>query len=741
MMTSSRMALVAGVLTCSFFGMHSAGSAVVDFDRYYPPYDELVDFIDTISSPIVAVQDNIGFSDEGTPRAIRALRISDNPGVDEDEPGFLFIGDIHGNEPLGVRVTLELIELLTEAYATDSEVRDWVDAYEIWIIPVLNPYGYDHSERKNAPSTTDAFTSGVDLNRNFDFRWDGDVDIKPELTMPDEGIYMGPWAGSEPETQAIGDFVVLQRPAFGVTFHSGWEDEPNGIILRPWTVRDGVVPAPDADRLQAIAEAIADAVWESRGYVDAPATGTAGPIGQSNIYHYAETGMFDYMLETSEIKWNRDAYAFFYDVDLDDYTDSQNADLADAEAHVHDYLEGVKGLLRQFLFDTAPDFEFRGPGITGRVLDCLSGTSLPATVKVLELDNINGDTDVNGFDIVDDTDLDVDSDGIADIEFRIAEPLFGRHIRLLPQGTWTVDFEYDGYLPQRHTVSVLDPITGVALSKLDVDLDPGLDNDGDLLTDCVEINEHGTDPLVADTDGDGLQDGQEILLGTDPLSTDSDGDGLSDGDEVERGTDPLDTDSDDDGLSDGDEVERGTDPLDADSDEDGLSDGDEVERGTDPLDADSDDDGLSDGDEVERGTDPLDTDSDDDGLSDGDEVTVGTDPLDADSDDDGIPDGIDPDSIAAAVVGLPLDVFANSADPEGQRIAMLSLLGAIEVAIADSDVRRALILLENLRRKVDGCPAAVTPGETSGKNDWIVDCDAQRTIRGLIDILITNLGG
>ena len=51
---------------------------------------------------------------------------------------------------------------------------------------------------------------------------------------------------------------------------------------------------------------------------------------------------------------------------------------------------------------------------------------------------------------------------------------------------------------------------------------------------------HGTDPLTADTDSDGLNDGDEVNThNTYPLIVDSDGDGLSDGDEVATGTDPL----------------------------------------------------------------------------------------------------------------------------------------------------------------------------------------------------------
>ncbi|MBI2170356.1 MAG: hypothetical protein HYU28_12785, partial [Actinobacteria bacterium] len=98
--------------------------------------------------------------------------------------------------------------------------------------------------------------------------------------------------------------------------------------------------------------------------------------------------------------------------------------------------------------------------------------------------------------------------------------------------------------------------------------DAGDDPDGDGL---INVDEQGlgTDPLRADSDGDGLSDGEEVMIfGTDPRSADSDGDGLDDGEEVMTfGTDPLRADSDGDGLSDGEEVMTfGTDPLRADSD-------------------------------------------------------------------------------------------------------------------------------------------------------------------------------
>lgn len=94
----------------------------------------------------------------------------------------------------------------------------------------------------------------------------------------------------------------------------------------------------------------------------------------------------------------------------------------------------------------------------------------------------------------------------------------------------------------------------------------------------------GGNPLVADTDGDGLGDAEEIAVGANPLRKDSDADGLTDAWEVANGRDPrsgegedgADGDPDGDGLSNLKEQEYGTNPLLADTDEDGLGDGQEV---------------------------------------------------------------------------------------------------------------------------------------------------------------------
>jgi formylglycine-generating enzyme required for sulfatase activity len=134
------------------------------------------------------------------------------------------------------------------------------------------------------------------------------------------------------------------------------------------------------------------------------------------------------------------------------------------------------------------------------------------------------------------------------------------------------------------------------------------DPDGDGLTNYQEIIVRLTNPNLADTDGDGVNDGQEVTDATNPNVPDSDSDGLSDGEEKARGTNPLSGDSDNDGLGDlQEESLTTTNPMSQDSDGNGIADAYE----------DPDNDGILNGREVnERNTNPKSADSDGDGLSD-----------------------------------------------------------------------------------------------------------------------------
>jgi predicted deacylase len=101
------------------------------------------------------------------------------------------IGSIHGNERAGLRVVRDL------------RGRGLPRNLDLYLLRTANPDGLAADRRTNA--------HGVDLNRNFPYRWHSIDRGGP--------TYSGPTAGSEPETRALRAFVRRLRPALIVTFH------------------------------------------------------------------------------------------------------------------------------------------------------------------------------------------------------------------------------------------------------------------------------------------------------------------------------------------------------------------------------------------------------------------------------------------------------------------------------------------------------------------------------------------
>ncbi len=102
----------------------------------------------------------------------------------------LLVGCIHGDECAG-----RSIVSAAEHAPVPADVQ-------LWLVPTLNPDGAAAGTRQNA--------HGVDLNRNFPYRW---------RAVSGPTYYSGPRPRSEPETRAAMRLIARIRPDATVVYH------------------------------------------------------------------------------------------------------------------------------------------------------------------------------------------------------------------------------------------------------------------------------------------------------------------------------------------------------------------------------------------------------------------------------------------------------------------------------------------------------------------------------------------
>lgn len=184
----------------------------------YPSYQQYQAIMQRWAAdfPSICSYHEIGTTQNG--RALMALRITDNPGTDEDEPEVLYTSTMHGDETTGYVLMLHLIDDLLNGYGSDAELTSMVDSMEIWINPLANPDGTYHGGDSTVTGARRYLANGVDPNRNFKDPHHGD--------HPDGNA----WA---PETVAMMDFGTAHHFVVSANFHGGAE-----VFNYPW---DGIV--------------------------------------------------------------------------------------------------------------------------------------------------------------------------------------------------------------------------------------------------------------------------------------------------------------------------------------------------------------------------------------------------------------------------------------------------------------------------------------------------------------------
>jgi carboxypeptidase T len=234
------------------------------------------------------------------------LRLT-NSAIPGPKPKLFVTSAIHAREDTTAPLLVRFAEYLTDNYGTDADATWILDHHEVHLMLHTNPDGRKKAEaglswRKNTNQNYCGATSnyrGADLNRNFSYQWSccgGSSGYQCSIT------YRGPSAASEPETQAVQNYLRAQFPdQRGSGLSDPAPDDATGIyldihsyselVLWPWGFTSDT--APNGTQLQTLGRKFA--YWNH--YEPQQATGLYVTDGTADDFAYGELGIATYTFE------------------------------------------------------------------------------------------------------------------------------------------------------------------------------------------------------------------------------------------------------------------------------------------------------------------------------------------------------------------------------------------------------------------------------------------------------------
>lgn len=223
---------------------------------------------------------------------------------DDGRPVYVVMGLHHAREWPSGEVSMEFAVDLVNGYGTDPRITSLLDRERVFVIPVINPDGFEDSrgdapaasntgdalKRRNCravgtddPSAACISKRGVDLNRNYGAYWGGNG----ASVSPGEDTYRGPSPWSEPESAAVHEFSQRLQITNIQSLHN-----VAALVLRPPGFK-ALGLAPDEARLKGLGDAMAAATgYESQyGYELYEVTGA------TEDWNYVSQGSFGYTIE------------------------------------------------------------------------------------------------------------------------------------------------------------------------------------------------------------------------------------------------------------------------------------------------------------------------------------------------------------------------------------------------------------------------------------------------------------
>ncbi len=293
-------------------GYHSYNEMLTDLTNYAnenPEICQLVDLGETYGAQYIA-QNLPGYN--GFNHHLYGVKVSDNVAVEEDEPCVYIFGTHHAREPLGMEMSLYILNYLLTNYETDAEIEDLINNTQIWFIPLVNPDGYKvvydetdlwwrkniHDNNENGQFDTSnnygLGEDGIDINRNYGWNW-GYFSATDNFF----GVtYHGTEAFSEIESRIVKNLIDSHHFVAGIGYHTY-----GGLVLYPWGGQSYLY-APDYEAMSSLADNMAATIDKTDGSGNTYTSGSGWQLypasGGLDDYAYGQDGIFSYTIEMAE---------------------------------------------------------------------------------------------------------------------------------------------------------------------------------------------------------------------------------------------------------------------------------------------------------------------------------------------------------------------------------------------------------------------------------------------------------
>ncbi|KAM7200875.1 zinc carboxypeptidase [Naviculisporaceae sp. PSN 640] len=287
----------------STFQTYAAGAVNSTWFNSYHAYADHLQFLRDLQAQYPTQSAIVTSGNSGNGNPITGIHFWGSSGKGK-KPAIVLHGTVHAREWIST-MTVEYLgyNLLTN-YASNTEIKGFVDKYDFYVFPVVNPDGFIYSQtndrmwRKNRQTLSGSSCIGRDINRNWPFQWSVSGGASTDPCAQD---FKGRAQGDAPETAALSSWLRTIKANQGLKLFIDYHAYSQ-LFMTPYGYSCTALPAKNTE-FQALAKGAVAAIKAVSGtsYAYGPICTTIYKATGSSVDYVNDVVGADYTF-TSELR-------------------------------------------------------------------------------------------------------------------------------------------------------------------------------------------------------------------------------------------------------------------------------------------------------------------------------------------------------------------------------------------------------------------------------------------------------